>query len=82
MLNLKLIWAKQKPSKDELIIKTKIKETSQFNCFAATNHKTGNHLFFIELSSYVVIPDLKKLKFKGVRIEVFNFETKQQLNIY
>ena len=82
MLNLKLIWAKQKPSNDELIVKTKINEIPQFNCFAATNHKTGNHLFFIELSNHAVVPDFKKLKFKGVRIEVFKFEKKQQLNIY
>ena len=82
MLNLKLIWAEQKPSKDELIIKTKINEIPQFNCFAATNHKTGNHLFFIELSNHVEVPDFKKLKFKGVRIEIFKFEEKQELNVY
>ena len=28
------------------------------------------------------VPDFKKLKFKGVRIEIFKFEEKQELNVY
>ena len=82
MIDLKSIWAGHRPNDEELIIKTKIEEIPQFNCFAATNHKTGNHLFLIELSSHVVIPDFKKLSFKGVRIDAFDFKSKKQLNIY
>jgi hypothetical protein len=82
MIDLKSIWALQKPTKDELVIKTKIKEVTQFECFAATNHITGNHLYIMELSSHAVIPDFKNFKFKGVQIEVFVLTENKELNIY
>jgi hypothetical protein len=72
MLNLKSIWELQKPSKDELIVKTSIDVLPQFNCFAATNHLTGNHLFLMELSKNTIIPEFKNSSFKGVRIDVFD----------
>ena len=59
MLDLKSIWALQKPSKDELIIKTKLDAVPQFECYAATNHITGNHLYIMSLSSHTIIPEFK-----------------------
>ncbi|MGJ8591301.1 MAG: PD-(D/E)XK motif protein [Aquaticitalea sp.] len=82
MVDLKSIWALQKPSKDELIIKTKIDFIPQFECYAATNHLTGNHLYIMALSSHTTIPEFKNFKFKGVRIEVFDLRDSKELNIY
>lgn len=82
MVDIKSIWALQKPSNDELIIKTRIEEVSQFNCFAATNHITGNHLYLMTLSSHTVVPEFNNFKFKGVRIEVFDLNENKELNIY
>jgi hypothetical protein len=82
MLDLKSIWALQKPSKDELIIKTKLDAVPQFDCYAATNHITGNHLYIMSLSSHTIIPEFKNFKFKGVQIEVFDLNESKELNIY
>lgn len=82
MLDLKSIWDLQKPSKDELIIKTRIDILSQFNCFAATNHLTGNHLYLMELSSHTLIPEFKNSSFKGVRIDILDLDDSKELNIY
>jgi hypothetical protein len=82
MLDLKSIWALQKPSKEELIIKTKLDAVPQFDCFAATNHITGNHLYIMSLSSHTIIPEFKNFKFKGVQIEVFDLKESKELNIY
>ena len=82
MLDLKSIWALQKPSKDELIIKTKLDAVPQFECYAATNHITGNHLYIMSLSSHTIIPEFKNFKFKGVQIEVFDLKESKELNIY
>lgn len=82
MLDLKSIWALQKPSKDELIIKTRIDILPQFNCYAATNHLTGNHLYLMKLSNHTIIPEFKNSSFKGVRIDVFDLNESKELNIY
>jgi hypothetical protein len=82
MLDLKSIWALQKPSKDELIIKTKLDAVPQFECYAATNHITGNHLYIMSLSKHTTIPEFKNFKFKGVQIEVFDLKEHKELNIY
>ncbi|WP_418637689.1 PD-(D/E)XK motif protein [Winogradskyella sp.] len=82
MLDLKSIWELQKPSKDELIIKTKIDILPQFNCYAATNHLTGNHLYLMEVSSHTIIPEFNNSSFKGVRIDVFDLDDSKELNIY
>ena len=78
MLDLKSIWALQKPSKDELIIKTKLDAVPQFECYAATNHITGNHLYIMSLSSHTIIPEFKNFKFKGVQIEVFDLKESEK----
>ncbi|MDC1031218.1 PD-(D/E)XK motif protein [Flavobacteriaceae bacterium] len=82
MLDLKSIWNNQSPSNDEIIVKTRIEIIPQFKCYAATNHKTSNHLFFIELSNKTVIPEFKKSNFRGVKVDVFDLDSEKQLNIY
>lgn len=83
MIDLKSIWALHKPSsKDELIIKTKIDAVSQFKCYAATNHLTGNHLYLMSVSKYCVVPEFNNFRFKGVRIEIFDYKDSKELNIY
>lgn len=81
MVNIKSIWENQKPD-GNLIIKTKINEVNKFKCFAATNHITGNHIYIMEISQSTLIPEFKKFKFKGLRIEVLNFNNYKELNIY
>ena len=67
MINIKSIWENQKPTGD-IIIKTKIDDVSHLNCFAATNHITGQHLYIMSVSKNVIIPELKNFRFKGVEI--------------
>lgn len=81
MVDLKAIWASQK-SDGDIIIKTRINEIPHLNCYAATNHITGNHLYLMAVSKDVKIPELKTFRFKGV--EIFSVETDQfsELHIY
>lgn len=81
MIDIKSIWNSQTPT-DEVLIRTRIIDIPQFKCFAATNHKTGNHLFIIEFSKNVIIPDFKKFKFKGLVVQAFQFDNSKELNIY
>ncbi len=81
MINIKSIWENQKPSGD-IIIKTKLDEIEHLNCFAATNHFTGLHLFILSVSKNVVIPDLKNYRFKGVEIFTIEVQNNIELNIY
>ena len=82
MVDLKSIWELHKPSQEHIIIKTKIDDIPQFKCYAATNHLVGNHLYLMELAKHTVIPEFKNSSFKGVQIEVFQYEDSQELNIY
>jgi len=81
MINIKSIWDSQKPTGD-FIIKTKIDEIPHLNCFAATNHITGQHLFILSVSINAEIPELKNYRFRGV--EIFSLELRNhfELNIY
>ena len=81
MVNIKSIWETQRPTGD-IIIKTRIEEISHLNCYAATNHITGQHLYIMSVSKNVEIPELKNYRFKGV--EIFIVETNDfcELNIY
>lgn len=81
MINIKSIWENQKPTGD-IIIKTKIDEISHLNCFAATNHITGQHLYIMSVSKNVIIPELKNYRFKGVEIFTVEIENNVELNIY
>lgn len=67
MANIKAIWENQKPTAD-IIIKTKIDELPLLDCFAATNHITGQYLYIMSVSKNRVIPELRNYRFKGVEI--------------
>jgi hypothetical protein len=81
MISIKFIWENQKPTGD-IIIKTRIAEIKHLNCFAATNHITGHHLFIISVSKKVAIPELKNYRFKGVEIFSVELGNNIELNIY
>lgn len=81
MVNIKSIWESQKPTGD-IIVKTKIVDIPHLNCFAATNHITGQHLYIMSVSKNVEIPELKNFKFKGVEIFTTNTNHAFELNIY
>jgi hypothetical protein len=81
MINIKSIWENQKPTGD-IIIKTRIDEIKHLDCFAATNHITGQHLYIMLVSKNVAIPELKNYRFKGVEIFVVEVENNIELNIY
>jgi hypothetical protein len=81
MINIKSIWDSQKPTGD-FIIKTKIDEIPHLNCYAATNHITGQHLFILSVSKNVEIPELRNYRFRGVEIFPLEFEHNFELNIY
>jgi hypothetical protein len=81
MINIKSIWENHKPTGD-IIIKTRIDEIHHLNCFAATNHITGQHLYIMSVSKNVVIPELKNHRFKGVEIYTLPLDDKIELYIY
>lgn len=81
MINMKSIWDNQKATSD-IILKTRIDEIKHLNCFAATNHITGQHLYIMPISKRVAIPELKNYRFKGVEIFTVETEDNIELNIY
>jgi hypothetical protein len=78
MINIKSIWENQKPTGD-IIIKTRIEDIPHLNCFAATNHITGQHLYIMSVSKNVKIPELKNFRFKGV--EIFPVELENTIEL-
>lgn len=82
MINIKSIWDNHLPSGDVFILKTKIDEILHLNCFAATNHITGQHSFLISIKNHNIIPDLKNYQFKGVGIFSIEAGDTIELNIY
>jgi len=81
MINIKSIWENHKQTGD-IIIKTRIDEISHLNCFAATNHITGQHLYIMAVAKNVIIPDLKNYHFKGVEIYTLPNETEDIIELY
>jgi hypothetical protein len=81
MVSIKSIWESHIPT-DEIIIKTALEHVKPFKCFAATNHITGNHLYIFETSKNAKFPEFKNFKFKGLFIEIFEFEDAKELHIY
>lgn len=81
MVKIKSIWESHVQT-DEIIIKTRLEHVKHFNCFAATNHITGNHLYIFETSKKANFPEFKNFKFKGLFIEIFEFEESKELQIY
>lgn len=81
MVNIKSLWESQKPTGDT-IIKTRIEDIKHLNCYAATNHITGQHLYIMSVSKNVEIPELKNYRFKGVLIFPTEIDDFCELNIY
>jgi hypothetical protein len=81
MVSIKSIWESHVPT-DEIIIKTQLEHVKPFKCFAATNHITGNHLYIFETSKNAKFPEFKNFKFKGLFIEIYEFEYSKELHIY
>lgn len=81
MINIKSIWENHKPT-GEIIIKTRIDEIPHLNCFAATNHITGQHLYIMAVAKNVAIPELKNYRFKGVEIYTLQSETENKIELY
>jgi hypothetical protein len=81
MVSIKSIWESHVPS-DEIIIKTQLEHVKPFKCFAATNHKTGNHLYIFETSKNAKFPEFKNFKFKGLFIEIFEFKETRELHVF
>ena len=81
MVSIKSIWDSHVRT-DEIIIKTQLEHIKPFKCFAATNHITGNHLYIFETSKNAKFPEFKNFKFKGLFIEIFEFEDTKELHIY
>ena len=81
MKNIKSIWDNHKPSGD-IIIKTRIDEIPHLNCFAATNHITGQHLYIMDVAKNVTIPELKNYRFKGVEIFTLPNEAENKTELY
>ena len=81
MINIKSIWENHKPTGD-IIIKTRIDEIPHLNCFAATNHITGQHLYIMAVANNVTIPELKNYRFKGVEIYTLQSDTENKIELY
>jgi hypothetical protein len=81
MINIKSIWENHKPTGD-IIIKTRIDEIPHLNCFAATNHITGQHLYIMAVANNVTIPELKNYRFKGVEIYTLQSEPENKIELY
>ncbi|POR25297.1 hypothetical protein BWK58_06960 [Flavobacterium columnare] len=81
MINIKSIWENHKPT-GGIIIKTKIDEIPHLNCFAATNHITGQHLYIMAIGKNVAIPELKNYRFKGVEIYTLPIEVENKIELY
>lgn len=81
MINIKEIWDSQK-SNGEVIVRTRIQEIEHLECYAATNHITGQHLYIISMYNQIEIPSFSKYKFKGVQIFSEEIENRIELYIY
>lgn len=81
MISIKSIWENHKSTGD-IIIKTRIDEIPYLNCFAATNHITGQHLYIMAVATNVTIPELKNYRFKGVEIYALPIEGENETELY
>lgn len=81
MINIKAIWESHKPTGD-IIIKTRMHEISHLNCFVATNHITGQHLYIMAVGINLSIPELKNYRFKGVEIFTLSNEAENKIELY
>ena len=81
MIDINSIWNNQNPTGD-IIIRTRISEIQNLKCYGATNNITGNRMYIMQFSNKIDPVDFRKAKFKGVRIEIFDFDDYKELNIY
>lgn len=81
MTNISSIWANQKPN-SLVIDKTRIADIQHFDCYAATNHITGQHLIILSISDKIDIPELKNYRFKGVEIYYLTIDTENRKEFY
>ena len=81
MIDINDIWDKQR-STGEIIIKTRVSEITQVDCFIATNSITKQYLFTMLISDDIVIPTLKHYRFKGVEVYVVPNDGKKEFFIY
>lgn len=80
MINIKSIWDNQQSSEKNILVKTKIDSISNVNCFAASNQITNQYLFIISVSLDILIPDLRKYRFKGS--EIFKIEVGNEIELH
>jgi len=81
MIDINDIWDKQR-STGEIIIKTRVSEITQVDCFIATNSITKQYLFMMYISDNILIPTLKNYRFKGVEVYVVPNDGKKEFFIY
>lgn len=81
MINISTIWENLKPTGD-IIIKQRIEDIPQLQCYAATNNITGQFLYIMTVSNDILIPELNKYRFKSVEIFENKYESQTDINIY
>jgi len=81
MINIKDIWENQIASPAN-IVRTRIEEIHNVECFAATNQLRNQIFFILSLKTNIQIPDLKSYKFQGVEFFAIEINNRIELNIY
>lgn len=81
MIDVNTIWDKHKLTK-EIIVKTKIREISHFECFLATNYQLGNISLIFRVAKSIVFPDLSKYRFKSILVYSIENENSIELVIF
>ncbi|WP_442587460.1 PD-(D/E)XK motif protein [Pedobacter sp. AW31-3R] len=80
MISIREIWDEQ-ATLSEKYIKTPIDSIEAFKVFIATNQFTGKRLFIINLDKQTPDNLLKKAKFRGLAIEILEFDDHKELTI-
>jgi hypothetical protein len=81
MINIKTIWENQIATPTN-IVRTKIEDIHNVECFAATNQLRNQIFFILSLKTNIQIPDLKNYKFQGVEFFAIEINNRIELNIY
>lgn len=71
MKDLNDIWQEQAKEGNQVIIKDKLEDILNFDCYLGTNTRLNKKLFFINFHSKIDLEIFKNLRFKGVVINVF-----------
>lgn len=67
---------------DDFIVKKRVVEVLQFNCFTAVNYITGQHIYLMAVDKKVLFPELKNYRFKGVEIYTLDNEKSNKIEFY